>query len=135
MCHNTLWTDYSIYNISISKGGFYACKKCSPKKQRLRMQSKYGVEYSSQLPGNHDKIRAAWDNKTQEEIDAITEKRRKTFQEKYGVDGPMEIPEFIEKQKATTLNKYGYEKAIQSPEIQKKMKQTMYSDRDRKSVV
>ena len=50
-------------------------------------------------------------------------KRRRTMQDKYGVDNPMQIPDVVYKAQQTSLNKYGVDNPSKSDQIKDKIKQ------------
>ncbi len=54
----------------------------------------------------------------------VTNKRRQTNLEKYGVDHPMKTQEVQEKQKEVLRKNYGVDNPSQSPEIRERQKQT-----------
>lgn len=62
-------------------------------------------------------------NPSQSEV--IKEKHTKTLMEKYGVDNPSKIQSSQEKKKETCLKKYGFESPLQSQDVQDKRKETM----------
>jgi len=80
-------TPYRSYILSVERGGFYACsQKCSHTKVKETTLELYGVGMPS-----------------------VVDKRRKTTNERYGVDNAYKLKEFQEKAKKTKLNLYGDE--------------------------
>lgn len=56
--------------------------------------------------------------------------RKKTFLERYGVETPSQLPEFIEKRKLTCLEKYGVENPTQCNEVKEKASKKWNSKSD-----
>jgi G:T-mismatch repair DNA endonuclease (very short patch repair protein) len=73
---------------------------------------------------NHNKKQTWWDKKTPEEQKKISEKRKKTCLEKYGVEYTSQIPETRKLAKKTWLEKYGVEHPLQNKEIKEKTAST-----------
>ena len=54
----------------------------------------------------------------------IQEKIRKTCQERFGADRPLQSSEFQEKRRQTSQKRYGTDNPMQTPEVKEKMKKT-----------
>ena len=114
--------------------------KIAQQKAAITNMERYGVEFGSQSDVSKNKVKRNWSNKTQEELDIITEKREQTLLNEYGKTqsemsrdaniekwGHAHIPvtdEIKDKRKATMIEKFGVEYAGQSLELIKKTKQT-----------
>lgn len=84
--------------------------------------------YSSQCPAirkqNSEGVTKVMNAKSENEWREITNKRKETCLEKYGVDSPKKVEEFIEKGIQTCLKKYGTENPQQNIEIRQKTIET-----------
>lgn len=116
--------------IGNSINGYYpdtCCHKCGAKKAIVSYKNKTGYEFALQDPAVREKIKetnlknhgGVWNNQTQED----KEKRKITYQERYGVNNPMKVKEFAEKQKESTKKSIGYEYATQNPEFWKRVEE------------
>lgn len=54
----------------------------------------------------------------------VKEKKKRFYQEKFGVDNPSQVPELQEKRKNTNLNRYGVENGGGAPEVQDRIRKT-----------
>ncbi len=105
-----------------------ACVKCQPKKNKLIVQEKYGVDNVGQVEEFKKKAKqtsmehygADNPSKSKEVVDKIKE----TNLRKYGVESTAMVPEFIEKRIHTCLENFGCENPFASKEIQQKIYQT-----------
>ena len=90
------------------------------KKIKATNLKKYGATTAMNTP---DKIEARRNKfKDADFKKQWLEKHRKTAQERYGVDHPMQTAEVQDKQRKVMLEKYGVEHPYQSPEIMAEMK-------------
>ena len=75
-----------------------------------------------------NKKQTTYKNKTKEDIQGILDKRKRTVNEKYGVDNPFQSETIksksIDKRKKTNQERYGTEYVFQSDEIKTKIKET-----------
>lgn len=92
------------------------------------MLSKYGVEYSTQLPSMKEKSKQTNLRKRGVEYptqsEKVREKVKKTVQEKYGVDNVFQAQEIKEKSEKTNIEKYGVKNPNQNPKIREKSEKT-----------
>lgn len=70
---------------------------------------KYGIEYQK-LPEFSEKLHNTWNNKTQKELDEITNKRKKTMLEKYGIEYANQNKTFFEKALLNFKKRYSIKK-------------------------
>lgn len=119
------------YRIRLESGLFYCSKKCtwSNKAKKMRyvhqsklMKERYGYENSFQLPSSIKKIQEKR-NETE-----IMEKKIKTFQRRYGVNNPQQIPEIKEKTMKTNLKRYGATAYVNSDEYKQIRKDFINSE-------
>lgn len=103
-------------------------------KRAATMLSKYGVVYGFQL----DSCKALHNNRKKAvatylerygvenpmQLPEFREKARRTSLAKYGADNPMKVAVFKEKAKKTSIARYGVENPLQSKEIQAKVRKT-----------
>lgn len=90
------------------------------------IQAKYGVSNSVYIPGVKEKLSSI-------AVGLKNEDMRKTandcFKIKYGVDNPMQVPEFAQKvadnRNATLFNKYGVTNPLHIPSVKQKHKQSL----------
>ncbi len=80
-------------------------------KSKLTKKTRYGHEYYS----NPKKTSDSWQAKTPEEIAAITEKKRNTCVERYGVETPFFLPDV--RQKSAIANSIGREMVLPSGRV------------------
>jgi hypothetical protein len=66
---------------------------------------KYGTEFPSQLKEVKAKTAATWEAKSEADVEEITTSRRKTCQERYGVDNPTQDPIIFGRQQARMRKK------------------------------
>ena len=92
------------------------CKECAKKQIKKTNLERYGGH-----PMKNEKIKESakktWENKTDEELKDIQEKRKKTNLERYGAESPLESKEIQEKIKQTNLEKYGVENFAQTEDF------------------
>lgn len=106
------------------------CRKCvvnSPQLKEKRKQTSiknYGVPYPSQHKTEKERRTKSWKNKSKQEIRDISNKRRNTNLEKYGVENPQQSKDIQKKTQETNLKKYGFISTLQNKEIQEKTRQT-----------
>lgn len=84
-------------------------------KTKSTFVERYGVDHNSKFE-NRPKPKI-----TKESL----EKRRQTNLKKFGVEHPMQLPEFKERVKQTNLELYGMAYGFMSPEAREKAKQTL----------
>ena len=105
-CNDVKRIQYSKYNASISKGGYFCCsRKCATLKRKSTNLEKYGVEVPIQS-------------------EEIFNKLKNTNFERYGVDHASQNDEIRNKIKCTNLKKYGVENPFQSELIREKIKES-----------
>ncbi len=97
---------YKNYFLSISKYGFYTCKKCSLDKVKKTNQSKLGVDYLF-------------------ESEDYKEDYKNKMISKYGVDNPAKSKDIKDKIKNTNKDKYDVEWGLKSDIIKEKSKKTL----------
>lgn len=85
----------------------------------------YGVDNVAKIPSIREKIKQSYQKKSQVEKDDITNKRKKTCIEVYGVETPFLSPVIQDKIKNTMLDRYGVEHPFQHDEIYDRFIQTM----------
>jgi len=98
------WKDY-IYRKENCVIKNDCCMACSGIKTKEANLINYGVENTSQLP-------------------EVTEKRRKTFIERFGEDHPMKTKEIQDKIKQTNMDRYGVDNVFKLPETIEKSRIT-----------
>lgn len=81
--------------------------------------SKCGHEWTMKIAARNSNTRQGCNSRN-----CITEKRKSSLMDRYGVDKISSIPCSAEKRKKTNLEKYGVENPFASKEIQKKIKTT-----------
>ena len=91
ICGVEIEIPFSKYNENKNRHGFYSCKKCSYVKRKNTMLEDYGVEYSSQLTKNRERMRT-WMGSEE-----FREKSKSTMLENYGVDSYSKTNTFKEK--------------------------------------
>lgn len=102
-----------------------AMRKDIMDKQRQTIKAKYGVDNISQLESNKDKIRQTWADKSQSELNAISQKRKETCVEHFGVDNPTKCEDVKHKIKNTLMTKYGVDCSLLIPKAKAATKVTM----------
>lgn len=127
--------------ISMKNGFNQTCSKsCAMKKkwksvtpeqeierQKRRIKTnleKYGVKDPMQTKEIADKISKVAKQRSQKDRDNITEKRKTTNLEKYGIDFTQKLNQTKEKVKQSCLQKFGVENPSQSKKCKEKRKQT-----------
>lgn len=123
-------TTYQRYNQNRIKSIIKkdACKKCTSKKLKDVMVTKYGVENISQL----EEIKKKKESTCIEHygvscnltLDETKEKIKQTNLERYGVENPSKNEKIKEKARKTNLKRYGVEWTAQNPETIIKKKNT-----------
>ena len=120
--------------------GFSTCHNCEREKTNIE---KFGSKTPAQSLSVKEKIKKAWNEKTNEEIEKSNQKRKNTCKERYGVEAVAQDKEIHQKQIDTLISKseeekkkisekrsntmkslYGVEHALQSPEFLEKSKNT-----------
>ena len=106
----------------------YCTATCSNKDPRTKQMA-----YETRLKKNNGKYRSdeemmknsnTWKNKSKEEIEQITDKRKRTFIDRYGVENALQYDEFKDKLFNTIKERYGGI-GNSSPEIRKKYEESM----------
>lgn len=89
-------------------------------KLRHTYLKKYGVKWWT----NPKKIKLTWNKKSKKEKQEIVQKQRKTCQERYKVNNPMQLKSVSNKVQQVILKRYGVTCVFKLPEVQEKIKQT-----------
>lgn len=89
---------------------------------------KYGVDHVMKNKDIHDKLVKGYFLKSDEEKEAIVNKRKKTILDTYGVEKAMDIEGVKEKIINTNLERYGVKYTMQSEEVKSKVRKTMYKN-------
>lgn len=117
--NNIEWRSYLKF--TKDETDIYCCKKCNNVKVRKTNLERYGVVCNSQLESNKKKVKEKSHSSNIKRIDtlekkygefyfnAISEKRKKTMFNKYGVQNSFQIEETKEKRKKSLKEKYGSE--------------------------
>lgn len=85
---------------------------------------KYGATSYNQTKEGKEKLKAVWQNKTEEEIKLRSEKYKSTCLKKYGKDSYFKTDEFRTKSKNKCLEKYNAEFYSQTEEYKQRYKQS-----------
>lgn len=106
---NTMMVQMSNYTAIMEKSGSYVCKECAQLKKKITFDSHYGKGHEN-------------------EYIALTERKKQTCLERYGVENPFQSKEIQDKAKRTNLERYGCENVFSNEEVKEKIKQTYLQD-------
>jgi hypothetical protein len=99
-------------------------KTCGSQECVNKLNFETKVRNNPEDPFNTKKAKETVKNKTKEQKEATSLKRKRTNLERYGVDNPLSSKEIREKIKQTNLEKYGVENVSYNLETIEKRKQT-----------
>lgn len=116
---NFITSPYSINTDSKFSGSY--CSKC---RSIYFMKYDFSPEAIEKKKLRASRVKAALNNKTDDEWLDIVDKRKETSLEKYGVESPMQCKEVQDKAKATNLEKYGAENVFASVHGKNRIKET-----------
>jgi hypothetical protein len=130
ICNLEKETNYSSYNISIDKGGYYCCsQKCSNIKVRNTNLDRYGVDVPAKSNIILDKMKKTslerYGTSNTSSLYFVKEKMKKTNIERYGTSCIFKNDEFNKKIKKTIMEKYGVDNVSKSLYIKEKKEKTM----------
>jgi hypothetical protein len=80
-----------------------------------------GKPYASQCDEAKEKVKNAWESKTDDQLKEINEKREDTMFENYGVRNPFQSEIIKEKKKKTSFENWGVENPMQNELVKKKV--------------
>lgn len=119
---------FQNYNIQISRGGYYSCKKCSTGKIKSSCMEKYGVTHLMKSPDFRESVKKKLiekygiDNVSKSE--EVKNKKKETMLKNYGVESTFNSKILMEKSKNTWMEKYGVDNPSKSNEIKQKKEVT-----------
>lgn len=116
----TLEKEYGVSNPRFLQLDSNYVKKTNDRKQKeIEEVSKEKLDENLEKLSNLKLTK--WDEWTQEDINAITEKRKATCREIYGVEFSMQSEEVKKHYKENSLKNWGFESPQQSPKLRKKI--------------
>lgn len=89
-------------------------------KKKQTCIERYGVEHYSSTEAFKEANRKSYTSKTDEEKQAIKNKRTDTMISRFGVENPLQSPEIHKRKKMTCLKKYGSENYFQTKDYREK---------------
>ena len=100
-------------------------KFCSPKCQKSSRKTIEKANKTKEKTGNISKsMKKLWKERSKKEIKAISENRKVTNMEKYGVENVLQHPIIREKIKKTNIERYGFISTLSDPIVKEKIKKT-----------
>ena len=116
----TLEKEYGVSNPRFLQLDSNYTKKTNDRKQKeIEEVSKEELDENLEKLSNLKLTK--WENWTQEDVNAITEKRKETCKEIYGVEFAQQSEEVKKHYKENSLKKWGFESPMQSPKLRKKI--------------
>ena len=120
----TLEKEYGVSNSRFLQLDSNYTKKTNDRKQKeIEEVSKEKLDENLEKLSNLKLTK--WDEWTQDDVNAIIEKRKATCKEIYGVEFSMQSEEVKKHYKENSLKKRGFEIPQQSPEVKEKTKNTV----------
>lgn len=120
----TLEKEYGVSNPRFLQLDSNYAKKTNDRKQKeIEEVSKEKLDENLEKLSNLKLTK--WENWTQEDVNAITEKRKATCKDIYGVEFAQQSEEVKKHYKENSLKNWGFESPQQSPEVKEKTKNTV----------